>query len=124
MRTSAAEVKQIIETSQEDVIVEAYIASASLFVDDTLGSSTLSEATLENIEMWLSAHLLAVTRERVAKEEGAGGAFIKYAGNYDTAGLKSTQYGQMAIMLDTTGTLTNIANSKMTASIKAVTSFN
>lgn len=123
MRTTAADVKLIIDTALADVTIDAYIGTASDFVDNTLAGTTLSDNTLTIIEKWLTAHLIASTQERVAVEEGAGGAYIKYAGIFGE-GLKSTPYGQMAIMLDTSGTLTNIANSKMMASIKAVTSFN
>lgn len=123
MRTSADAVKNIIETSLSDAVIEAYIASANIFVTDALGSSSLSDDTLENIEMWVAAHFMAVTRERMAKKEGAGGAEIEYTGEYGV-GLKSTSYGQMAILLDTTSTLSLLnLTAKRPVSIKAITSF-
>jgi len=123
MRTSADAVKNIIETSLSDAVIEAYIASANIFVTDALGSSSLSDDTLENIEMWVAAHFMAVTRERMAKKEGAGGAEIEYTGEYGV-GLNSTSYGQMAILLDTTSTLSLLnLTAKRPVSIKAITSF-
>jgi hypothetical protein len=126
MRTSAADVKLIIDTTLTDPVIEAYIDTANLFVTDTLGTSGLLETTLTNIEKWLSAHLIASTQERFTTEEGAGGAYAKYAGVFGV-GLLGTPYGQMACMLDTSKTLSamsnDIATVKKTASITAITSF-
>lgn len=122
MRTNATDVKLIIDTQLEDPVINAYIETANNFVDNTLLATDLTEATLTIIEKWLTAHLIASTQERVATEEGAGGAYIKYAGVFGD-GLKATPYGQMSITLDTSGTLLNIAAGKKSASITAVTSF-
>lgn len=111
MRTTVAEVKKIIETELSDLIITAYIEDANIFVDENLIDQDLSEKTLTSIEKWLAAHMLASTRERVAKEEGAGGAYIKYAGNFGE-GLKSTPYGQQAVILDTSGTLLAFSDGK------------
>lgn len=122
MRTTATDVKLIIDTSLADATIEAYIGTASDFVDNALAGTTLSENSLTIIEKWLTAHLIASTQERVTTEEGAGGAYAKYAGVFGE-GLKSTPYGQMAITLDMTGTLVNIAAGKKSVSITAITSF-
>ena len=82
----------------------------------------MGDAVIEEIEKWIAAHMVTITRERVAREEGAGGAYIKYAGEWG-AGLASTSYGQMAINLDTSNTLQALSEGKRTAMSRAIVSF-
>ncbi len=123
IRTTATEVKQIIDTDLLDSIVDAYIVGASALVDNVLGSdTTLSDTLKEQIEMWLTAHMMASTRELQPAKEGGGPApSITYQGKWDQ-NLSSTSYGQMAMTLDTTGKLRDTSNNTG-ASIRAVTSF-
>ena len=87
-----------------------------------LGSSSLSADTLQDIERWITCHMMAITRDRISQKAQAGAALIEYAAKYG-AGLSSTDYGQMAINLDTTGTLTSSLKGKKEAWVYAVTSF-
>lgn len=103
-RTNATDVKLILDTDLSDAIVEAFIDDANLLVTNVLGSSSLSSATLQSIEKWISAHFIASTRDRQAQEEEVKDARIKYTGKYKT-GLESTSYGQQALALDTSGLL-------------------
>jgi hypothetical protein len=64
--------------------------------------------------------MITVTRERMAKKEGAGGASIEYVGNYGE-GLSSTPYGQMVMILDTTGAMASLALKQV--KITSITSF-
>ena len=117
MRTNATDVKLIMDNvTIADTIVDTYILAANTMVNKVLGTST-TDLMLTEIERWLAAHMIAVTRERQAKKEGAGGAYIEYAGDFG-AGLSSTSYGQMVVMLDTTGLMA--ATSGKAASIHAV----
>ncbi len=101
-RTTVEEVKQILnDTELSDPIIEGYIKAANSMINNVL-SGKLDEDTLEEIERWLTAHMIASTRERQAVKEGAGGAFIEYTGKFGE-GLKSTSYGQMVLTMDTTG---------------------
>jgi hypothetical protein len=119
MRTNATDVRAIMDdTTLTDTIIDKYINSANLFVTNALGT-TLDEDTLESIEQWVSAHLIQFTRERQSKKEGAGGAFIEYTGVFGE-GLKGTSYGQMAIALDTTGVLDNLAKGRKSFSLIAL----
>jgi len=112
-RVTAAEVKEVINTSLTEVQVIPYITSANVYVTERLGSSTLAADTLKEIERWSTAHMIAITRERVAKSEEAGGAKVEYVGEFGE-GLKSTPYGQMCISLDTTGLLVQEGKKKVT----------
>lgn len=104
MRSTVEDVKKIIGTSLEDTVIEAYMTAAFNFMTDVFANSSLSETILTEIERWLTAHFIASVRERISKEEGAGGAYIKYAGEYGS-NLMGTSYGQTAIMMDTSGAL-------------------
>jgi len=121
IRTTATEVKLILDDSSlEDATVDAYITAASALVDSALGSSSLGDTLLEEIERWLTAHMIASTRERIALKEAAGGASITYTGQYGQK-LSSTPYGQMVLVLDTTNTMASLGGKS--ASIVAITSF-
>lgn len=104
-RTTPDLVRGILaDTELIDAQLETYISAANTFINETIAGKGLKACTLEEIERWVAAHLISVTKERFAKKEGAGGAYIEYAGNFGE-GLKGTSYGQMAILMDTTGTL-------------------
>jgi len=120
-RTTAAKVKEIISTDQADSVIEAFILGAVAIVTENLETSGLSEDTLAEIERWLAAHLMAVTLERQPIEMGGGPApSIRFTDHYEQ-GLSLTSYGQMAMTLDTSGTLASLG--LKSASITAVTSF-
>lgn len=105
MRTTVAKVKLILsETELTDPVIESYIEAASTWLDVLFANQPVEMTMLAELERWLTAHLIVSTQERIAKKEGAGGAFIEYMGIFGE-GLKSTPYGQMAISLDTTGLL-------------------
>ncbi len=121
MRTTAAEVKQLLDnTTLTDPVIEAFIKSANLFVTNSLGTSALGSDTLEDIERWVAAHLISYTIERQSKNEAAGSASVSYAGNFDGKGLLGTSYGQMAVNLDTTGVLASLSSTGKTISIQSL----
>ncbi len=123
MRTTVEKVTDILDdTELDDEIIESFINSANIFVTASLSGKGMSDALLAEIERWLSAHMVASTRERTAKKEAAGTASIEYSGTWGE-GLLSTSYGQTAVAMDTSGTLAAIAQGKLTAQIYAVPSF-
>jgi hypothetical protein len=103
-RVTAEEVQAIMDTDLTEAKITGYIDSVTIIVDGLFNSVSISDPLLKEIERWLTAHAIAISSERQAREEGAGGAYIKYAG-MTGIGLKATSYGQMAISIDTTGTL-------------------
>ena len=81
-----------------------FIETAAAFVDQVAeNSAALTPERLELIERWLAAHFYATRDPRTASEHaGPVGA------NYQSAitiGLQNSHYGQVALRLDTTGTL-------------------
>ena len=108
-RVIPQEVKQIISTSIDPL---PFIEAASVIVIDRLTGKGLSNNTLREIERYLSAHLISISLQRQTKTVKIGDASETYTGEFGE-GLKSTLYGQMAIALDSSGSLMNVGKQKM-----------
>ena len=119
VRVTATEVRVIINTALTDTAIDAYIAIANPMVTNTV-TCGLSEAVLKEIERWLTAHLIGITKERATTKEKLGEASVEYAGTFG-AGLKQTSWGQMVLQLDTCGQFGNLG--KKDIDITAITSF-
>lgn len=118
-RVTADEVRQIMDdTDLTNININSFISGANALMNSLFGDST-SDLNKE-IERWLSAHLIACTRERQALKEEAGTAKVTYTGEYGQ-GLHMTSYGQMAITLDITGKLAALMSKS--AKIYAIKSF-
>lgn len=121
-RVTAQDVKEILETNLADQIIDTFITAANLTVTEVLGNDiTLSDNQKTEIERWLTAHLVACTRQQQAQGEKVDDAAITYQGKTDK-GLDATFYGQQVKVLDTTGKMANRIGKKA-ATIYAVTSF-
>ncbi len=123
-RVTAEEVKEIMDNCPlSDTIVETYIDIASAYINkvfdlepDDDSSGTFTDG-YEELERWLTAHMIATTRFRQVSQETIETATVKYTG-YWSKGLESTSYGQMVLMLDTEGKIAGAG--KRAASIYAV----
>ena len=125
MRVTSTEVQEIIDTDLSVTGIDAYISAAEEIVTARLGDSTVLGTTqLKEIERWLTAHLIAMSnKDRGARDvdaEGTLDARITYAGKTGM-GLNATRYGQMVLVLDTTGEMASSGSKKMF--FEAVTSF-
>jgi|TARA_R110002110_G_scaffold145775_7_gene335374 hypothetical protein len=108
IRTTLAEVSEIIEVDS-DLGIDGFIETASVLVDrvellDT--DNILTANNLQNIERWLAAHFYAHRDQQFASEK-TGSSSATFQGQTGM-GLSSTQWGQTAMRLDLTGTLTSI----------------
>lgn len=109
-RVTAVEVKQIMDNSQlEDYQVDPFVTAANEVVTDLLGSSGLGSTLLKEIERWFTAHLIASSKERVARREEIDDVMIEYTGRFGSH-LSSTPYGQVVETLDSTGKMSNAGN--------------
>ncbi len=109
-RVTEADVKQIITTTLDPI--DNFIETAHIIVNANLAnnpSCALSEDELKQIELYLSAHLIALTdgTSRQALSEKLGDASVGYGGAFGE-NLSYTQYGQTAKMLDRCGVLVNL----------------
>lgn len=119
-RVTAAEVKVIMDNcTVADATVTAMIAAASQIIDNVFGSTDVTDATTQ-LELWLSAHIVASTVHRMAGSEKLGDAAVTYIGMFGE-GLKSTPYGQMVLTLDSSGELVGMEDQVIT--FKAIESF-
>ena len=118
-RTTSTEVQAIMADTVASGTIDVFIGTATLMVDTILGSSSLSDDTLEQIECFLTAHLLYSTLVRQTQNKSVGDASETYAKLGE--GLKSTTYGMIAAQLDTTGALINTG--KSACIIEAIPSF-
>jgi hypothetical protein len=113
VRVTSAEVEEIIEIDSTIITdLTPFITVANRIVEDNLTSSVLAIAdeTLKEIERWLAAHAAAHMDQRVASET-AGPVSASYQHKLGLD-LRNTMYGQMAIILDPTGTLAALADGK------------
>jgi len=111
-RVEEGEVRAIIETD-ENVSLAPFIAAASAIVDDLSGEDSdgdLSSAMLTQIEKFLAAHLYEHL-DSLPSEENTGAAKAVYQGQFGM-GLKSTKYGQTALLMDKTGYLAALNSGK------------
>lgn len=101
-RVTMSEVREIIDTSLSDAGVSSCITAAnSLIASKADMTSLLSEDTLTQIELWLSAHYVSVADPRVS-EERTRETSVKYVQPSAGTGLGGSSYGQTAIALDST----------------------
>ena len=106
-RVTGGQVKVVIDTELEDLT--PFIGTANLMIDEQLVGKGMTDARLDKIALYLSAHFVTM-RERQLKSENFGDSSETYQG--DTGmNLQSSLYGQTALSLDTTGTLHNAGNS-------------
>jgi len=107
MRTTEEDVLDIMDTPLTTAQITPFLTAANAIVTDRLASAApaLSTTILAEIEKQLAAHLASV-RSKFAIREKMGEADATY-GYQGGEGLKATPYGEMVLLLDTTGTMAN-----------------
>jgi len=118
-RVTDADVKGIIDVpASRDT--SSIIDVANRYVDKYLLPEGLTEVELKDIELYLSAHFVALTVEHGGLvSEDVGDSSQSYANVYKS-GIRSTRYGQMAISLDSTGKLASVGSGTLRAEFKVV----
>lgn len=106
MRTSEAEVKAIVETDVTISLTPFLAVAASLVDVIAEQSASPDEDRLTLIETWLAAHFYC-QRDVRSKVEKAGPVSQEYE-SIVALGLNNTRYGQMAVILDTSGYLSSL----------------
>lgn len=101
-RTNNTEVKIIIPTALTDAEIDSLIIMANRMVNNTLDGEGLSAALTKDIETWMTAHLIAIGKERQVETEKIGDIWVSYTEN-PSGFLQSTTFGQMVLSLDPTG---------------------
>ena len=104
IRTTAEQVSAIVEVDTS-ISLTPFIEVASALVDEVCATveAGYADARLELIERWLSAHFICI-RDPQASSEKAGSVGQSLQNKVDLH-FNQTRYGQMALLLDTSGTL-------------------
>lgn len=103
MRTTVADVRAVIPTGLDNNEINLLAGIANRMVTNNLGTSTaLDDATKKDIETYLTAHLIAIGKERQTKIERVDDIWVEYK-ELIGEGIRSTTYGQAVTMLDPTG---------------------
>lgn len=118
VRTTATEVRVLIDTELVDASVDAIISIASLIVDDELSDKGLSASKLKRIEQFLSCHFIQVRDQRNLTSQRILDASEAYSEIRD--GFEGTPWGQMALDLDSSGTLKQLSNTKRQATLESI----
>lgn len=113
LRVSDADVKAIVEGVDFDTT--PFIETANVVVDQHLADKISNASLLEKIELYLAAHFVALTTERGGLVRSSAMDAAETYANVFESGFRSTRYGQQALALDYTSTLTSIASGKLTA---------
>lgn len=116
--TDWTDVSTILDTDLGQTIVERFIVSASMIVDQQLVGEGLSADLLKEIELYLAAHFCTLRDPRTAQEK-ADGVEFRYEGKTGE-GLKASHYGAMALTLDPTGKLSDLSDAKRLSFIARV----
>ena len=116
-RVTKEEVAGLIATNFD---VSPFIATANLLVEENLADQGMSDARLKTIELWLSAHFVAVAEERGALMGSDKGDSAEVYKIIVGTGLNMTRFGQQAISLDTSGVLADQASTMKSAQFRTV----
>jgi len=119
-RTTEADVLEIMDNDLTEAQVSPFLVGANLLITAAFTSGNTSDSLLEEIEKWLTAHMIAMTIARTTATEELGDAKVKYTGYWGKK-LEATPYGQMVQVLDTEGLMGNLG--KAGASMYAVPNF-
>ncbi|MCP5414936.1 MAG: DUF4054 domain-containing protein [Chromatiaceae bacterium] len=106
-RITVDDLVEIFETELTEAQLSAFVNSAHYLIQANLLSSGLSSDVLTEIHKYLAAHFASLRDQRIESERVAD-VSMKYQGKTDM-GLNATLYGQTALMLDTSGSLANLA---------------
>lgn len=108
-RTNKSDVKDIVDTELNDSSIDAWIEMANDLADDISVNGSINTNRLTRIEKLLSAHFIRL-QEPGVETESVKDASFDFTGDFGMD-LNMTRYGQAAKRLDTTGTLSQNADS-------------
>jgi hypothetical protein len=113
LRTTSAAVQGVLIEHYDSVLIPSlapFIETANSIVNRLVELDTdsiLGASTLELIERWLAGHFYAHA-DQIYQYKQTGNAAATFQGKTGMA-LTSTQYGQTAILLDSTGELAKLS---------------
>jgi hypothetical protein len=119
-RIELSKVRKIMHVSVEDTDIDIFREPANALIKKHLLDKELGDTLLSSIGNWLTAHFASAAKYRQSvREKIEDGAEEEY-NRINQYGLNSTTYGQQACLLDASGTLTNLSERKVRASIRSI----
>jgi hypothetical protein len=120
MAVTVDDVKAIYPTNQT---LTGYLTTANVIKNTQLLDKGLDPTQLDQVTIYLAAHFAVIGLEQGGlrrKRMGEADESYKTPGDFDV-GFASTRFGQMAMLLDTSGTLAGMAsNNKLPALFQVV----
>lgn len=95
-RVNDSDVKDVFDTT---IDTTRYIESAHRTIESTVTTTAYTAEELEELELYLAAHLAAFMGDPEAAKESVGDHSVTYRGAFDE-GLKATSFGQWVLSLD------------------------
>lgn len=111
IRANISEVRTMLGDNAADVL--QHLEMASQIVDHRLASTSLTDVMLKQIEIYLACHLYAQTNPEIVSENYGGGSFRFVTSSGKSEGFCSSKWGQLAMALDTTGTLRSMDRNRV-----------
>jgi hypothetical protein len=111
VRTTAVQVKSIIDVDEADSYLNAYMDVATELVDDHCLESEYDANKLELIERYLTAHFYACNKRRTLQQGVAQAINQTFDRVQVDFYLYNTVFGQQAMSLDPDGNLAGFVNS-------------
>jgi hypothetical protein len=106
-------------TSADAAAIDLAIITAVTMANEVLASSSLSTAVKDLVKLYLACHFAVLSAQNGPLETvKIGEATERYHQIY-AAGLMATRFGQQAIVLDTSGTLAELAAKAQKPQLKA-----
>lgn len=123
---TSSDVQALVPFIGADTLLDPFIVTADLIVQEELAGQGMSVARLTQIELYLAAHFALLVYER----GGLQSQRIGFQGPQDTyktidmgeTGLMSTRFGQQAITLDSSSRLLALNNTGLKAKFRVVAS--
>lgn len=118
---TAEDVAAVYETDRDATAIEPFLAVAAAFTDEHLAGKGLSNTTLKEVQRYLAAHFLFVTDTGVHETLAIEDVRERFTKSEKNPGLFDSRWGRTAVMIDPSGTLSELARPKPTAELRLVT---
>lgn len=124
MTITVDDIRSLYATQRLDSEIQPFIDTAMIIVDeDLIPLGKLSVQRLDMISKYLTIHFMSLSDEQVENGSVSGNVLKRSklgesdesfdAGNPKAFGLTTSRWGQTAIALDNTGTLSNLNNNQI-----------
>lgn len=117
---TAEDVRAVYETDRDATAIEPFIAIAAAFTDSRLADKGLSAGALKEVQRYLAAHFMYVTDTGVHGTLRVGDVAERFTKSEKNPGLNDSRFGVTAVLMDTSGTLAELARPRPTAELRLI----